>query len=83
MTGDCPIAASDGRDFPGLIDERVPGVTAEVDDVVEGFEDAVRQPVRTRELPDIFLGVELRRTRRQRQERDFFGSLEVFPARVS
>jgi hypothetical protein len=31
-------------------------------------------------LPDIFLRVELRRTRRQRQERDVFGSLEVFGA---
>ena len=83
MTGDCPIAASDGHDFPGLIDEGIPGVAAVIDDFVEGFEDAVRQPVHPHELPDIFLGVELRRTRRQRQERDFFGSLEVFPARVS
>jgi hypothetical protein len=41
VTGDCPIAASDGHDFPRLIDERVPGVAAVVDDVVEGFEDAV------------------------------------------
>ena len=80
MTGDCPIAASDGHDFPGLIDERIPGVAAVIDDFVEGFEDAVRQPVRPHELPDIFLGVELRRTRRQRQERDVFGSLEVFGA---
>jgi hypothetical protein len=50
VTGDCPIAASDGHDFPGLINERVPGVAAVIDDFVEGFEDAVRQPVRPREF---------------------------------
>src|SRR3981081_1042606 len=80
MTGGCPIAGSDGHDFPGLIDERVPRVAAVVDDFVEGFENAVRQPVRPHELPDVFLRVELWRTRRQRQERDVFGSLEVFGA---
>jgi hypothetical protein len=40
------MRASDGHDFPGLIDERVPGVAAVVDDFLEGFEDAVRQPIR-------------------------------------
>jgi len=59
VTGECPIAAGDGHDFPGLVDERVPGVAAVVDDVVEGFEDTVRQPVRPHELPDVFLGIEL------------------------
>ena len=36
-----PIAARDGHDLPGLINERVPGVAAVVDDIVEGFEDPV------------------------------------------
>jgi hypothetical protein len=36
-----PIAASDGHDFPGLIDERVPGDAAVIEDVVVGFEDPV------------------------------------------
>jgi len=40
-----------------------------IDDFVEGFEDAVRQPVRPHELPDIFLRVELRRTQRQEWSR--------------
>jgi hypothetical protein len=40
----------DGHDFPWLIDEGVPGVAAVIDDVVEGFEDAVRQLVRPHEL---------------------------------
>jgi hypothetical protein len=41
VTDDGPIAAGDGHDFPRLIDERVPGVAAMIDDVVEGFEDAI------------------------------------------
>jgi hypothetical protein len=54
VTCGCPIAARDGHDFPRLIDERVPGVAAVIDDVVEGFENSVRQPVLPHELPDIF-----------------------------
>ena len=34
-----------------------PGVAAVVDDVVEGFENSIRQPVLPHELPDIFLGL--------------------------
>jgi hypothetical protein len=70
----------DGHDFPGLIDEGIPGIAAVVDDIVEGFEDAVRQPVLPHELPDVFLAVELRCARRQRQERYVGGNLEVFGA---
>jgi hypothetical protein len=66
--------------FHGLIDEHVPGVAAVIDDVVEGFEDSVRQPVLTHELPDIFLAVELGRMRRQRQERDVAWHVQVFGA---
>ena len=76
MTDGCPIAAGDRHDLPGLIDERVPGVAAVIDDIVEGFEDAVRQPVLAHELPDVFLGVEFGRARRQRQERDVARNLE-------
>ena len=65
MTDDGPVATCDGHDFPGLIDEGVPGIATVIDDVVEGFEDPVRQPVLSDELPDIFLAVELRCTRRQ------------------
>ena len=39
---------------PGLIDELVPRHTAVVDEIVVRFEDAVRQPVVTQELPDVF-----------------------------
>src|SRR5258707_10795538 len=70
VTDDRPIAVGDGHDFPGLIDEGVPGIAAVIDDVVEGFEDAVRQPVLAHELPDVFLAVELWGARRQRHERD-------------
>src|ERR1700681_4221835 len=83
MTGDRPIAASNGHDFPGLVDECIPGEAAMVDDIVEGLEDTVRQPVCPDELPDVFLTVELRCARRQRQERDVVGSPEVFCAMPS
>jgi hypothetical protein len=38
----CPLAHADGHYAPRLIDEIVPGEAAVVDDVVIGFEDAVR-----------------------------------------
>lgn len=54
-----PLAQSDGHDAPGLIDELVPSVAAMVDEIVVGFEDAVREPVVAHELPDVFDRVEL------------------------
>lgn len=65
-----PLAQSDRHDAPRLIDEVVPGEAALVDDVVVGFEDAVRQPVVTHELPDVLDRVELGASRRQRQQGD-------------
>ena len=44
----------------------------------EGNKDAVRQPILTHELPDVFLGIEFGRARRQRQERDIAWNPEVF-----
>jgi hypothetical protein len=38
--------------LPGLIDEGVSGVAAVFDDAVVVFEDAVRKPILTQELPD-------------------------------
>jgi hypothetical protein len=77
VTDDGPIAAGDGHDSPGLIDERVPCIAAMIDDVVDAFEDSVRQPILSHELPDILLAVELGRPRRQLQERYVSGNLEV------
>lgn len=54
-----PFAQSDGHDAPWLIGEAVPGEAAMVEDVVLGFEHAVRQPVVAHELPNIFDRVEL------------------------
>ena len=65
-----PLAQSDGHDAPWLIGEAVPCEAAMVEDVVVGFEDAVRQPVVAHELPDVFDRVELGAFRRQRQQRD-------------
>ena len=44
------------------------------------FEDAVRQPVLTHELPDVFLAVELGRPRGQWQKRDVVWDLEAVGA---
>jgi hypothetical protein len=59
--------------MPRLIDELVPGVAAVIDDVVVGFEDAVRQPVVAHELPDVFGRVQLRAFGRQRDKGDVGG----------
>jgi len=65
-----PLPQSDGHDPPGLIDEAVPGEAAVIDDVVVGFEDAVRQPVVAHELPDVFDRVEFGTPRRKRHQGD-------------
>ena len=54
-----PLEQSDGHEAPWLIGEAVRGEAAMVEDVVVGFEDAVRQPVVAPELPDVLDGVEL------------------------
>jgi hypothetical protein len=68
-----PFAEAQGHDAPRLIDKLVPGVTAVIDDIVVGFEDAVREPVVAHELPDVLDRIELRASGWQRHERDVFG----------
>lgn len=65
-----PFSAPDGDDFPGLIDELVPSLAAECDDLVVGFEDTVREPIATHELPDVFDRVQFGRPWRQGHQRD-------------
>ena len=65
-----PLAQSDGHDAPRLIREAVPCEAAMVEDVVVGFEDAVRQPIVAHELPDVFDRIELGAFGRQRQQGD-------------
>ena len=55
----CPFPHTDGDDLPRLINELVPGLATERDDLFIGFEDAVRQPVVAHELPDVLHGVQL------------------------
>ena len=75
-----PSAEAEGHDPPGLIDERVPGVAAVVEDVGVGGEHSVRKPVVAHELPDVLDRVELGRARRQRQEADVVGNDEIVRA---
>jgi hypothetical protein len=65
-----PLAQSDGHDPPGLVDEFVPCLTAMVDEMVVGFEDAIGEPVVAHELPDVFNRVELGAFRRQGDDGD-------------
>jgi hypothetical protein len=53
-----------------------------IDDIVEGFENSVRQPVLSHELPDIFLAIEFGRAWRKLQERDVCSKLGAMPAPV-
>ncbi|AFL54447.1 transposase [Sinorhizobium fredii USDA 257] len=72
-----PFAESDGHDLPRLVDELVPRGAAMGDDVVVVFEDAVREPVVAQELPDVFHGVQFRRTRRQEHQGDVVRHFEL------
>lgn len=65
-----PVTHAKGHDAPGLIDKAVPSEAAMIDDIVVGFEDAVRKPVVAHELPDVLDRVEFGTPRRQRHERD-------------
>jgi hypothetical protein len=65
-----PLAQSDGHDLPGLVDKLVPSITAVVDEIVVAFEDTVREPIVTHELPDVLDGVEFRGFRRQSDDGD-------------
>src|SRR5258705_7498327 len=70
------MAQSDGHDARGLIDELVPRHTAVVDEIVVRFEDTVRQPVVTQDLPDVFDRIELGTFRRQRHNGDVWWHVE-------
>jgi hypothetical protein len=63
-----------------LIDEHVPSVAAVIDDVIEGFENSVRQPVLSHELPDILLAVEFGRAWRNCKSEMFAWNLEALGA---
>lgn len=72
-----PFSPPDGHDFPGLIDELVPSLAAEGDDLVIGFELPVGQPVVAHELPDVLDRIELERAGRQGHEGDVGGGREL------
>ena len=72
-----PFAHAEGHDLPWLVDDVVPGLAAQRDDVFVGFEDPVRQPVVAHELPDILHRVQLGRSWRQRQDGDVVGDRQL------
>ena len=73
----CPVPHADRRDCLGLSDEPVPGVTAGVEDVLIGLEDAAGEPVLAQVLPDVLDRVEFGRSRRQQDDREVLGNLQL------
>ena len=69
-----PLAQPDGHDFPRTVEERIPCIAAVIDDIVVGFEDAIREPVVAHILPDIFDRIEFRAFRRQGEDGDVGGN---------
>jgi hypothetical protein len=69
-----PCSHDERHDAPRLIGETVPCEAAMIEDIVVGFEDAVRQPVVAYELPDVLDRVEFGAFGRQRQQGDVAGN---------
>jgi hypothetical protein len=64
---------SDGHDARWLVDQLVPSITAMIDNLVVGFEDAVGEPIIPHELPDVFDGIEFWAFCWQRDDADVLG----------
>ena len=66
-------------------DELVPGLAYDVDDIVIGFEHAIREPVGANVLPDVFDRVQVRALGWQGQQGEIVGDDEgvrAMPARA-
>lgn len=72
-----PISHSDRGDDLWTVGKPTPGVGGSVDDLGIGLEDAVGEPVRAQVLPDLFDRVQLRRSRRQEDQRHIFRDGEI------
>lgn len=71
-----PRSEANGCDTPRLGFKFAPSVATVGDDIFVVFEDAVREPVVTHELPEIFDGIEFRASWRQWQEGNIVGNDE-------
>lgn len=49
-----PVSQPDGHDAPWLINDSVPGLAAQVEELVIGGEDAVGEEIVAHELPEVF-----------------------------
>ena len=72
-----PFSVPDGGYLARSVDEVVPGLAAEVDDLRFGMEDDVGEPVVAQVLPDVLDRIEFWRARRQRDEGDVVGELQL------
>ena len=73
----CPVPHADGPDGLRLCDEPVPGLAAGLEDSVVVLEDAVREPVLAQVLPDVLDRVEFGRARRQQDDGEVLGKLQL------
>lgn len=71
-----PVSQPDRHDAPWLIDDGVPGLAAQVEELVIGGEDAVGEEIVAHELPEVFDRVQLGRFWRERQEGDVLRDLK-------
>ena len=81
----CPFAIADGSDATDIRDEIVPGGATVIHDVAVGFEDSVREPVFSQELPDILDGIQLGTLGGQRDQSNVVGDIKLasdVPARL-
>jgi hypothetical protein len=67
-----PVADGYGHDFPGHVDELVPGKAAVVQDGLIRFENSVGDPIVAHELPDVLHRIEFGALGWQRNECDVF-----------
>jgi len=72
-----PVLEPNGHDPRGLDCNFVPSVAAVIDDVVVVLKDAIGQAVVPHELPEVFDGVQLWRSWRQRQQGDVVGKVQA------
>jgi len=73
-----PVSQPDGHDAPWLVDDGVPSLAAQVEELVIGGEDSVGEEIVAHELPEVFDRIQLGRFWRQRQEGDVLRDLEAF-----
>ena len=72
-----PFPQPDRHDAPWLADDPVPWMTAVINDIIVIAEHAIGSPIVAHELPDVFRHVQIGAFRRQRQQGDVGGHVDL------